>query len=83
MVVVVVVSFCGREGVEVVVVVVTSRRGGGEEEEKTKQPDSAEEKQSTAISLCSIGGLTSTFELAMLWGAREANFLSLSQDISS
>ena len=81
MVVVVVVSFCGREGVEVVVVVVTSLRGGGggEEEEKTKQPDSDEEKKITAISFCSMGGFTSTFELAMLSGAREAIFLSLSQ----
>ena len=71
MVVVVVVSFCGRV---VVVVVLVSLGGGGEEEEKTKQPDSAEEKQITAISLCSIGGLTSTFEFAMLSGAREAIF---------
>ena len=80
--VVVVVSFCGREVVEVVVVVVTSLRGGGEEEEKTKQPDSDEEKKITAISFCSIGGFTSTFELAMLSGAREAIFLSLSTYLS-
>jgi hypothetical protein len=79
MVVVVVVSFWGREGVEVVVVVVTSRRGGGEEEEKEIQPDRAEEKKSTAISLCRIGRFTSTFELAMLSGAREAIVLSLSK----
>ena len=39
--------------------------------QKEKQPDSAEEKQMTAISLCSIGDLTSTFELAMLSGARK------------
>ena len=79
MVVVVVVSFCGRV---VVVVVVTSLRGGGEEEEKEIQPDRAEEKKITAISLCSMGGLTSPFELAMLSGAREAIFLSLSQYLS-
>src|SRR5688500_16022358 len=72
MVVVVVVSFWGTE---VVVVVVTSLRGGGgEEEEKTKQPNRDEEKKSTTISFCSIGGLTSTFELAMLSGAKEAIF---------
>jgi hypothetical protein len=70
MVVVVVVSFCGR----VVVVVVTSRRGGGEEEEKEKQPDSAEAKKMTAISFCNMGGFTSIFELAMLSGAREVIF---------
>jgi hypothetical protein len=78
--VVVVVSFCGGE--VVVVVVVTSRRGGGEEEEKEIQPDRAKEKKSTAISFCRIGGFTSTFELAMLWGAREAIVLSLSQYLS-
>ena len=75
MVVVVVVSFCGRV---VVVVVVISLRGGGGEEEKEIQPDRAEEKKITAISFCSMGGFTSTFELAMLSGAREAIFLSLS-----
>jgi hypothetical protein len=48
--VVVVVSFCGREVVEVVVVVVTSFRGGGEEDEKEMQPDSDEAKKITAIS---------------------------------
>jgi hypothetical protein len=58
------------------VVVVTSLRGG-EEDEKEIQPDKNEEKKSTAISFCSIGDLTSTFELAMLSGAREAIFLSL------
>ena len=60
-------------------VVVTSLRGGGGggEEEKTKQPDRAEAKKSTAISLCRMGEFTSPSELAMLWGAREANFLSL------
>ena len=79
MVVVVVVSFCGRE---VVVVVVTSLRGGGAEDEKEIQPDSDEAKNITAISFCSMGGLTSTFELAMLSGAREAIFLSLSPYIS-
>ena len=82
MVVVVVVSFCGREGVEVVVVVVTSRRGGGEEEEKEIQPDSDKEKKSTAISFCRMGGFTSTSELAMLWGAREAIVFSLSHYLS-
>lgn len=62
-------------GTEVVVVVVTSLRGGGgEEEENTKQPDRAEEKKSTAISFCSMGGLTSTFELAILSSVREAIF---------
>jgi hypothetical protein len=78
MVVVVVVSFWGVEGVVVVVVVVTSRRGGGEDEEKEIQPDRAEAKKSTAISLCRIGEFTSPSELAMLSGAREATFLSLS-----
>ena len=82
MVVVVVVSFWGREGVVVVVVVVTSRRGGGAEEEKEIQPDRAEAKKSTALSFWSMGGFTSTFELAMLWGVREANFLSLSKYLS-
>lgn len=77
MVVVVVVSFWGTE---VVVVVVTSLRGGGgEEEENTKQPDRAEEKKSTAINFCSMGGLTSTFELAILSSAKEAIFVSLSK----
>jgi hypothetical protein len=78
MVVVVVVSLCGRE---VVVVVVTSLRGGGEEDEKEIQPDSDEAKKITAISFCSIGSFTSTFELAMLSGAREVIFLSLSKYI--
>lgn len=78
MVVVVVVSLCGRV---VVVVVVTSRRGG-EEEEKEIQPDRAEAKKMTAISFCNMGGVTSTFELVMLLGAREAIFLSLLQYIS-
>jgi hypothetical protein len=36
----------------------------------------------TAISFCNMGGVTSPFELAMLSGAREAIFLSLSQYIS-
>jgi hypothetical protein len=80
MVVVVVVSFCGR--VVVVVVVTSLRGGGGEEEEKEIQPDRAEEKKITAISFCSMGGVTSTFELAMLSGAREAILLSLSQSLS-
>jgi len=79
MVVVVVVSFCGRV---VVVVVVISLRGGGGEEEKEIQPDRAEEKKMTAISFCSMGDFTSTFELAMLSDAREAVFLSLSQYLS-
>lgn len=79
MVVVVVVSCCGRV---VVVVVVTALRGGGEEEEKEIQPDRAEEKKMTVISFGSIGGVTSTSELAMLSGAREAIFLSLSPSLS-
>ena len=64
-----------------VVVVVTSRRGG-EEEEKEIQPDRAEAKKMTAISFCDMGSVTSTFELAMLSGAREAIFLSPSQSLS-
>ena len=76
---VVVVPFSGRV---VVVVVVTSLRGGGEDDEKKKQPDRDKEKKSIAISFCSMGGLTSTFELAMLSGAREAIFLSLSTYLS-
>ena len=86
MVVVVVVSFWGREevdGVEVVVVVLISLGGGGEEEENTKQPDRDDAKKIPARSFWSMGGLTSTFELAMLSGAREAIFLSLSPYIST
>jgi hypothetical protein len=46
MVVVVVVSFCGRE---VVVVVVVSLRGGGEEDEKEIQPDSNVDAKSSTL----------------------------------
>jgi hypothetical protein len=53
-----------------VVVVTSLRGGGGEEDEKTKQPDRDEEKKITAISFCSMGGFTSTFELAMLSDAK-------------
>jgi len=60
----------------------TPRRGGGEEEEKEIQPDSDKEKKSTAISFCRMGGFTSTSELAMLWGAREAIVFSLSHYLS-
>jgi hypothetical protein len=77
--VVVVVSFWEPEGVVVVVVTSLREGGGGEEEEKTKQPDKNEEKRSTAISLCRMGEFTFPSELAMLSGAREADFLSLSQ----
>jgi hypothetical protein len=45
---------------------------GGEEDEKKKQPDSEEEKKMTAISFCSMDGVTPPFERAMLYGAREA-----------
>jgi hypothetical protein len=71
---VVVVPFSGRV---VVVVVVTSLRGGGEDDEKKKQPDRDKEKKSTAISFCSMGGLTSTCDVAMLSGARKAIFIPL------
>jgi hypothetical protein len=50
---------------------------GGEEDEKKKQPDSEEEKKMTAISFCSMDGVTPPFERAMLYGAREAIFITL------